>query len=171
MLEEAKAKSSIKPETPFETLVGIIQDEFKYITQLNIFGHFQGLCLTGCEDPEKNQLFCEQFQKTYPNIAKNVFVDSDTVGSLLSVSPNGGIVLISGTGSNCLLINPSGSKYSCGGWGHVLGDEGSAFDIVKNTVKAINDTEQHFNPSEHSIEIARNVIFHYFKVKNDKKHI
>jgi hypothetical protein len=32
MLEEAKAKSSIKPETPFETLVGIIQDEFNYIT-------------------------------------------------------------------------------------------------------------------------------------------
>ena len=82
----------------------------------------------------------------------------------MTVSPKGGIVLISGTGSSCLLINPDGTRYSCGGWGHLLGDEGSAFDITKNAIKAVNDTEQNFNPSKYSIKTTKNIILNYFRV-------
>lgn len=61
----------------------------------------------------------------HPYVAENYVVCSDTIGSVFTASPLGGFVLIAGTGSNALLSNPDGKTYNCGGWGNMLGDEGS----------------------------------------------
>lgn len=61
----------------------------------------------------------------YPNISVSYYVCSDTLGSIFTASPLGGVVLIAGTGSNALLRNPDGKMVTCGGWGNFLADEGS----------------------------------------------
>ena len=64
-------------------------------------------------------------KQKYPNLSKKYVICSDVAGAISAFCSNGGMVLICGTGSNTLLMNPDHSSYQCGGWGHFLGDEAS----------------------------------------------
>lgn len=84
-----------------------------------------GLSLSGCEQEATNKLLETELLTKYPKLASSYFVCSDTLGSIFTASPLGGMVLIAGTGSNALLRNPDGSTFTCGGWGAFLADEGA----------------------------------------------
>lgn len=75
-----------------------------------------GLSLSGCEQDATNRLLENELRIVYPNLSESYVVCSDTVGSIHTASNLGGLVLISGTGSNALLLNPDGSTHGCGGW-------------------------------------------------------
>lgn len=70
------------------------------------------------------------FLESYPTLSERYAIGSDTQGSVAATSSNGGVTCIAGTGSNTLLVNPDGSKVQCGGWGYILGDEGSGRYII-----------------------------------------
>lgn len=72
-----------------------------------------------------NRALENELRANFPNIATSYYICSDTIGSVFTASPLGGMVLIAGTGSNALLRNPDNKIYSCGGWGNFLADEGS----------------------------------------------
>lgn len=72
----------------------------------------------------------ETLLQKYPHSAKDYVVSSDTLGSFRTGLESGGIVLIAGTGSNALLINPDGKIHGCGGWGHIMGDEAGGTDLL-----------------------------------------
>jgi N-acetylglucosamine kinase-like BadF-type ATPase len=75
-----------------------------------------------------------------------LIVTDDAVTALYGGCGKGeGIILISGTGSICFGINEAGEKCRVGGWGHIIGDEGSAYDI---SVKILNSVMKSFDGRE-----------------------
>jgi len=47
------------------------------------------------------------------------------------------VIIISGTGSCCFGRNPHGQTTKVGGWGHLLGDKGSGYDIAIEGLRAM----------------------------------
>jgi N-acetylglucosamine kinase-like BadF-type ATPase len=48
-----------------------------------------------------------------------------------------GIIVIAGTGSMAFGINSRGETARAGGWGYIFGDEGGAFDIARQALRAV----------------------------------
>ncbi|OWR50989.1 hypothetical protein KGM_208208 [Danaus plexippus plexippus] len=123
-----------------------------------------GLTLSGCEQESSNTVLAARLKEKDKSCSREVFVASDTAGSLFTGAPSGGMVLIAGTGSNGLLRTPEGQQYGCGGWGHFLGDEGSAYWIAHRAVKTVFDHEDGLRPSLHSTERVWTAVQEHFNV-------
>lgn len=142
-----------------------------------------GLSLSGCEEETTNRQLVETLLQKYPNSAKNYAISSDTLGSLRTGLQSGGIVLIAGTGSNAMLLNSDGKIHGCGGWGHMMGDEGSAYWIAHRACKYVFDDIDGFAEAPEPISyvwpamrsyfnvIDRNSILPYFYANFDKSII
>jgi N-acetylglucosamine kinase-like BadF-type ATPase len=48
-----------------------------------------------------------------------------------------GIALVSGTGSSAYGVAPDGRTAIAGGWGYLIGDDGSAFDVGREALRAV----------------------------------
>lgn len=68
---------------------------------------------------------------------------NDVLGAWATATGAGpGIAVISGTGSNVFGVGAGGRSWRAGGWGHVLGDEGSGYWLALQSIKAaIRDRE------------------------------
>lgn len=124
-----------------------------------------GLCLSGAEQEATNRELESYLKTHYPDVAERYMVGSDTVGSIATASNVGGMVIISGTGSNTLLRNPDGSTYGCGGWGHMIGDEGGAWWISKKAIKTVFDHQDNFQRSKLCVERVWELIQEHFGIK------
>lgn len=60
-----------------------------------------------------------------------------------------GIALIAGTGSIAYGVNAAGQTFRAGGWGHLISDEGSGYDIGRQALfRAIRSREGRDRPSD-----------------------
>ncbi|KHJ89984.1 hypothetical protein OESDEN_10178, partial [Oesophagostomum dentatum] len=94
-------------------------------------GGVLGLGLSGAEGDRDNALFVEYLQKHHGDIAEHVYLTSDAVATVAAAFESGGIVLVAGTGSSCRVLLDDGRIFGVGGWGHMIGDGGSAFWIAR----------------------------------------
>lgn len=64
-------------------------------------------------------------------------VVNDVVGAWASATGGGpGVAAISGTGSNVFGVGSDGRSWRSGGWGHLLGDQGSGYWIGRESIMA-----------------------------------
>lgn len=92
--------------------------------------------LAGMDTEYDFQLF---EREAAPRIAaRQVLVRHDAEIALVGATAGGpGIIVIAGTGSAAGGRNREGRYLRCGGWGYILGDEGSAYWLGRNALTAV----------------------------------
>jgi N-acetylglucosamine kinase-like BadF-type ATPase len=80
--------------------------------------------------------------------AGRFIVTTDAAIALAGATESGqGIVVIAGTGSIAFGRNSERRTARAGGWGYLFGDEGGAFDIVRQSVRAALRMEEGWGPA------------------------
>jgi len=95
--------------------------------------------LSGIDSVEDEAVVSEWIRAE--QIAPLFSVVNDTELILAAGTPEGwGVALVSGTGSNCIARSREGRKVRVGGWGSLLGDEGSGFYITERAMRLAAQT-------------------------------
>lgn len=76
------------------------------------------------------------FQPLLSTFAKHVRLTNDAELLLAGLENAVGVALVAGTGSIALGCDAAGHKARAGGWGHILGDEGSGYAIAQQALQA-----------------------------------
>ncbi|GFN78114.1 N-acetyl-d-glucosamine kinase [Plakobranchus ocellatus] len=125
-----------------------------------------GLSLSGGDSKSVQEEIIDIVKKNYSTLTHHTYVGSDTMSALATALPQGGVVLIAGTGSNCQLINTDGTTANCGGWGHKIGDESSACWISFRAIKILYNHEDRFVICKQDVNVVKSIIFKYFQMEN-----
>ena len=98
--------------------------------------HFDGVCvgssaLFGRADEKTMHGFCDGVFD-----ADNIIMDSDLFIALKAAEKKNVMVVIAGTGSMVAGFGKDGKIVTRGGWGYILGDEGSGYRIALDGIRA-----------------------------------
>jgi len=103
---------------------------------------FEAACFGMSGGPEDKEAILAGILRT-----ERLIVTNDAVIALAGATANGqGIITIAGTGSIAFGRNAEGQSARAGGWGYVFGDEGGAFDIVRQALRASLRMEEGWGP-------------------------
>jgi N-acetylglucosamine kinase-like BadF-type ATPase len=103
---------------------------------------FRAACLGFSGGPSDKQAILEQILP-----AEKLIVTTDALIALSGATAGApGIIAIAGTGSIAFGRNSRGKTARAGGWGYIFGDEGGAFDLVRQATRAALRFEEGWGP-------------------------
>lgn len=122
--------------------------------------------LSGVDGPQDEALYSSWLLSLGCSFKYVVCNDSELI--LGGGTPDGwGVGLISSTGSICVGRKPSGQTARVGGWGHVLGDEGSGYAIATEGLKLATQAADGRGGAPVLLQAA----LHHWKLKDPKELI
>ena len=99
---------------------------------------FEAACLGFSGGPANKEDLTREVVK-----ASHYFITHDALIALQGATGGEpGVVVISGTGSIAFGRNAEGKTARAGGWGYIFGDEGGAFDLVRQALRASLQLEE-----------------------------
>lgn len=99
----------------------------------------QAICFggAGVDSPADVLVFKEIIEAL--RITDKILIVNDAKSGLVgAVNDYAGAVVISGTGSILYGIDENGKDYRVGGWGHIIGDEGSGYALGRETLTLLS---------------------------------
>jgi N-acetylglucosamine kinase-like BadF-type ATPase len=101
-------------------------------------GQVAGICLglAGIDRPADKVLISNIVTEFLP-LAKILAMNDSVIALIGGCLKPYGIIVIAGTGSIAYGINKEGKDTRAGGWGHILGDEGSGYAIGLKALRAV----------------------------------
>ncbi|KHD34870.1 transcriptional regulator [Clostridium acetobutylicum] len=95
------------------------------------------ICIgTAGADRSEDKSIIEDMIRSLGYMGKIIVVNDAEIALAGGIEKREGIIVISGTGSICYGRNKEGKSARSGGWGHIIGDEGSGYDIGIRAIKA-----------------------------------
>lgn len=104
---------------------------------LNGLGHCRALCIGSAGISNKEMTRIVETEMTRGGIENWNLVGDQVIALNGALSGEAGIALIAGTGSICFGKNGAGEYARSGGWGHLIGDEGSGYALGRDALAAV----------------------------------
>jgi N-acetylglucosamine kinase-like BadF-type ATPase len=99
--------------------------------------HFEAACMGLSGGPADKEALAREIVR-----ATHYLITHDAAIALTGATGGTGVVIIAGTGSIAFGRNAEGRTARAGGWGYAFGDEGSAFDLVRQALRAVLRLEE-----------------------------
>ncbi|PVU91165.1 hypothetical protein BB561_004541 [Smittium simulii] len=111
--------------------------------------------LAGIGDPAKTKILQDKLQNLSPNLTVITDIKLVSTGLPKSTADSLSVSVIAGTGSATLAELPDGTVEVCGGWGPVLGDQGSGTSLGSNCLRAVSAAIEKAGPDTLMVECVR----------------
>lgn len=135
------------------------------LADLNL-SQISGICFGGAGiDTDADHKFLGQMFRTIGYENKLIIVNDSVIALVGANSGYEGAILISGTGSIAFGITPTKDQVRVGGWGHLIGDEGSGYSISRDAFTAIAKSIDKRGPETKLFSMFKEI--HPFKTGDD----